>query len=174
VVYQLKFRSIRIKLIDQINRKDYYFMPTRRTSTRRTASTRSRSSSTKRGPGSTGRKRRADGTFASTGSSKARKAGFPSTPHKRTSSGRKLFEPIDKTPRERLQAGEKLPHYISKTGQRWTRDDVKELRTLAKKNTPTRVISSKIGRSPDAIQAKASQEHISLKPANRSPYGRRS
>jgi hypothetical protein len=150
-------------------------MPQRKSSTRRaSSSTRSKSSSTKRTTVASGRKRRADGQFTSTGRSKSRKAGFPSTPHKRTSSGRKLFEPIDKTPRERLEAGEKLPHYISKTGQRWTRDEVKELRILAKQNTPTRVISSKIGRSPDAIQAKASQERISLKPANRSPYGTRS
>jgi hypothetical protein len=85
-----------------------------------------------------------------------------------------LFEPIEMTPRERLEAGEKLPHYISKTGQRWTPGEVKELRTFAKQNTPTRVISSKMGRSPDSIKAKASQKHISLKPANRSPYGTRS
>jgi hypothetical protein len=36
------------------------------------------------------------------------------------------------------------------------------------------VISSKMGRSPESIRAKASQERISLKPANRSPYGTRS
>jgi hypothetical protein len=153
-------------------------MPTRKTNTRRSSSSstsRSRSSSTKRTTGTArGRKRRADGKFASTGSSRTKKVGFPSTPHKRTSSGRKLFEPIDKTPRERLEAGEKLPHYISKTGERWTRDEVKELRVLAKQNTPTRLISSKMGRSPESVKAKASSEHISLKPANRSPYGRRS
>ena len=55
----------------------------------------------------------------------------------------------------------------------WTPTDVRELRTLAKGNTPTRVIGLKLGRSEDAIRSKASTENISLKPTNQSPYNRR-
>jgi hypothetical protein len=50
---------------------------------------------------------------------------------------------------------------------------VRKLRQLAKGNTPTGVISLKLGRTPIAIRGKAQREGISLKPANRSPYSRR-
>ena len=59
------------------------------------------------------------------------------------------------------------------TGKQWTRGDVKELRDLANQNTPTRVIGLKLGRTPDAVQSKASEMGISLKPTNQSPYGTR-
>ena len=54
----------------------------------------------------------------------------------------------------------------------WTREDVRQLRTLARENTPTRVIGLKLGRSADAIRTKASNENVSLKPTNQSPYNR--
>ena len=54
----------------------------------------------------------------------------------------------------------------------WTPTDVKELKTLAKQNTPTRVMGLKLERTPAAVQNKASQEGISLKPTNQSPYNR--
>jgi hypothetical protein len=57
------------------------------------------------------------------------------------------------------------------TGKPWTRSDVADLRQLAKKNTPTRVIGLELGRTEDAVRTKASQENISLKPTNQSPYG---
>ncbi|WP_298016710.1 hypothetical protein [uncultured Castellaniella sp.] len=57
------------------------------------------------------------------------------------------------------------------SGKRWTSDDVKALKSLAKENTPTRVIGLKLGRTEDAIYAKASDEGVSLKPTNQSPYG---
>lgn len=47
------------------------------------------------------------------------------------------------------------------------------LRQLARANTPTGVISLKMGRTPTAIRSKAQRENISLGPANRSPYRRR-
>lgn len=56
-------------------------------------------------------------------------------------------------------------------GKPWTTEQVKELKTLAKENTPTRVIGLKLGRTPDSVQGKASDEGISLKPTNQSPYG---
>lgn len=58
-------------------------------------------------------------------------------------------------------------------GKAWTSADVKQLKQLVKENTPTRVMGLKLGRTPDAIQQKASQEDISLKPTNQSPYNRR-
>lgn len=59
------------------------------------------------------------------------------------------------------------------TGKVWTPTDVKQLKQLAKENTPTRVIGLKLGRTAGAVQQKASQEDISLKPTNQSPYNRR-
>jgi hypothetical protein len=48
---------------------------------------------------------------------------------------------------------------------------VQQLRELADGNTPTGVISLRLGRSDDAVRAKAQAEGISLAPANRPPYG---
>ncbi|MEU4607453.1 hypothetical protein AB0F43_31090 [Kribbella sp. NPDC023972] len=57
-------------------------------------------------------------------------------------------------------------------GEDWTAEDVARLRELADGNTPTGVMSIKLGRSEDAIRAKAQAEGISLAPANRPPYGK--
>jgi hypothetical protein len=56
-------------------------------------------------------------------------------------------------------------------GKPWTSAQVQQLQTLAKGNTPTRVIGLKLGRTEDAINSKASEEGISLRPVNQSPYG---
>jgi hypothetical protein len=61
----------------------------------------------------------------------------------------------------------------SNHGKDWTSADVRHLRQLARENTPTRVIGLKTGRTPAAVQQKASAEGISLRPANQSPYNRR-
>lgn len=58
-------------------------------------------------------------------------------------------------------------------GKTWSQSEVNKLEQLAKGNTPTRIIALKMGRTPDAIQGKASSESISLKPTNQSPYNRR-
>jgi hypothetical protein len=58
-------------------------------------------------------------------------------------------------------------------GTGWSASEVKQLKQLAKENTPTRVMGLKLGRTPGAVQQKASQEGISLKPTNQSPYNRR-
>jgi hypothetical protein len=58
-------------------------------------------------------------------------------------------------------------------GKDWSDQDVRELRKLADGNTPTRVIALKLDRTPDAVRSKASDEAISLKPTNQSPYGTR-
>jgi hypothetical protein len=56
-------------------------------------------------------------------------------------------------------------------GKAWGPADVQQLRQLAQANTPTRVIGLKTGRTPAAVQQKASDEGISLKPTNQRPYG---
>lgn len=58
-------------------------------------------------------------------------------------------------------------------GKNWTKQHVAQLRTLAKENTPTRVIGLKLGRTEAAVRSKAQSEGISLKPTNQSPYNRR-
>jgi hypothetical protein len=58
-------------------------------------------------------------------------------------------------------------------GKQWTKQDVKALEKLADGNTPTRVIGLKLGRTEDSVRSKASEEDISLKPTNQSPYGTR-
>lgn len=58
-------------------------------------------------------------------------------------------------------------------GKDWTSNDVKQLGKLADGNTPTGLIAHKMGRTEAAIRNKASEEDISLKPTNQSPYNRR-
>lgn len=58
--------------------------------------------------------------------------------------------------------------------KQWTRNEVARLQHLADQNTPTRVIGIKMERTPAAVAQKASEEQISLKPTNQSPYNRRS
>ena len=58
-------------------------------------------------------------------------------------------------------------------GKHWTPDEVDRLRELAEENVPTRVIGLELGRTPASVTDKASEEDISLKPTNQSPYNRR-
>ena len=57
-------------------------------------------------------------------------------------------------------------------GKQWTSQDISQLKSLAKENTPTRVAGLKLGRTPEAVQSKASELGVSLKPTNQSPYNR--
>jgi hypothetical protein len=57
------------------------------------------------------------------------------------------------------------------SGKPWTPSAVKQMKDLAAGNTPTRVIGVKLGRTEDAVRAKAQEEGVSLKPTNQSPYG---
>ena len=65
-----------------------------------------------------------------------------------------------------------MAKYDRNSGKGWTQKDVSQLKSLAKQNTPTRVIGLKLGRTPDSVSSKASQEGVSLKPTNQSPYNR--
>jgi hypothetical protein len=58
-------------------------------------------------------------------------------------------------------------------GKAWTPIETKSLKSLAKGNTPTRVIGLKLGRTEGAVRTKASEKGISLKPTNQSPYNRK-
>jgi len=58
-------------------------------------------------------------------------------------------------------------------GKSWTQTEVEQLEKLADQNTPTRVIGLKLGRTENSIRSAASENDISLKPTNQSPYNRR-
>lgn len=58
-------------------------------------------------------------------------------------------------------------------GKSWTPADNAALNKLAQQNTPTRVIGLKLGRTEASVRTQASNEGISLKPTNQSPYNRR-
>lgn len=60
-----------------------------------------------------------------------------------------------------------------KSGKRWTGPDLKQLKALAAGNTPTGLIAYRLQRTPAAVQSKAVEAGISLKPVNQSPYNRR-
>ncbi len=61
----------------------------------------------------------------------------------------------------------------ARSGTQWTDSEVARLQALAAGNTPTRLIAHKLDRSEDGVRSKASDEGISLKPTNQSPYNRR-
>ena len=56
-------------------------------------------------------------------------------------------------------------------GKPWTAGRERQLRDLARQNTPTRVIGLKLGRTEDSVRSHASELSVSLKPTNQSPYG---
>lgn len=66
-----------------------------------------------------------------------------------------------------------MADYLRNANRPWTHAEDLELSRLAAGNTPTRVIGLKLGRSPEAISARAGQLGVSLKPTNQSPYNRR-
>jgi len=66
-----------------------------------------------------------------------------------------------------------MPKVPTNHRKSWTPPQTARLRKLAMGNTPTRVIALKMQRTPPAIQKKASNLGVSLKPPNQSPYGPR-
>ena len=66
-----------------------------------------------------------------------------------------------------------MAKYNRNSGKAWTPKDVSQLKSLSKNNTPTRVIGLKLGRTENAVQTKASEKKISLKPTNQKPYNRK-
>lgn len=57
-------------------------------------------------------------------------------------------------------------------GKAWTSTQKSQLKKLARGDTPTRLMAYKLGRTPAAVQAKAQELNVSLKPINKSPYNR--
>lgn len=64
------------------------------------------------------------------------------------------------------------PKYLRNAGSAWDSAEVASLKKLAAENTPTRVIGLKLGRSENSVRNKASENNVSLKPTNQSPYNR--
>jgi hypothetical protein len=54
---------------------------------------------------------------------------------------------------------------------RWSSADDKQLKSLIRQNTPTRVIGLKLRRTEASVRQHAYRMGISLRPTNRSPYG---
>lgn len=65
-----------------------------------------------------------------------------------------------------------MANWPDNKNKHWTPAQVRELKTLAGQNTPTRIIGLKTGRTPAAVQSKASDIGLSLKPTNQRPYGK--
>lgn len=63
--------------------------------------------------------------------------------------------------------------YIRNAGKEWSSDEVKQLKSLSKDNTPTRVIGLKLGRPEGGVRNKASELGVSLRPTNQTPYNRK-
>jgi transposase len=61
----------------------------------------------------------------------------------------------------------------SNHGKPWTPQEDRKLERLAGKNTPTGLIAYELQRTEDAVRTHASEEGVSLKPTNQSPYNRR-
>lgn len=59
------------------------------------------------------------------------------------------------------------------TGKAWEQQDVRQLRQLVRENAPASVIGLKLGRTPRAVQTKASKEGVSMKPASKAPHKRK-
>lgn len=57
--------------------------------------------------------------------------------------------------------------------KRWTATEERELKKLAKGNTPTGLMAYKLKRTEAGVRGKASDMDLSLKPTNKSPYNRR-
>ncbi len=66
-----------------------------------------------------------------------------------------------------------MAKYNRNSGKQWSEQEVSQMRQLIKENTPTRVIGLKLGRTAGAVYTKASDEGLSLKPTNQSPYGKK-
>ena len=65
-----------------------------------------------------------------------------------------------------------MAKYNRNSGKAWTKSEISQLRSLARENTPTRVIGVKLGRTENSVRSKASVKSVSLKPVNQSPYDR--
>lgn len=56
-----------------------------------------------------------------------------------------------------------MAKYNRNSGNPWTRHEISQLRKMIDKDTPTKMISRRLGRTTDAIYKKASEKNISLR-----------
>ena len=56
--------------------------------------------------------------------------------------------------------------FTRNNGKEWAAEDVRKLKQLAKKGTPTRVIGLELGRTTCSVSTKAAQEGVSLLHSN--------
>jgi hypothetical protein len=66
-----------------------------------------------------------------------------------------------------------MAKYNRNSGKPISQKDIQTVQSLAMKNTPTRIIGLDIGRTENSIRKIASENNISLKPINQSPYNRK-
>ena len=86
---------------------------------------------------------------------------------------KRRFNPADNLPPPKPKSAPGATKSTRNAGQPWSASDVRELKSLIKENTPTRVIGLKLGRTEVSVRGKARYEGLSLKPTNQSPYNRR-
>jgi hypothetical protein len=84
-----------------------------------------------------------------------------------------MGEYLEKLPEVEVEISLKKRASTTNTGKRWTTTQVRQLRQLARQNTPTRVIGLKLGRTENAVRTKASENGVSLKSRNQSSFYRR-
>jgi hypothetical protein len=73
-----------------------------------------------------------------------------------------------------MKGGEKImAKYNRNLGKPIIKNDIQTVKMLAGKNTPTRIIGLKIGRTENSVRKIASENDISLKPTNQKPYNRK-
>lgn len=75
---------------------------------------------------------------------------------------------LKKTAKKRVKADAKKKDGRSNP-RSWSKDDIKQLKTLIKENTPTRLIAMKLKRTQASVRWKVHGEGLSLRPTNRSP-----
>ena len=82
-------------------------------------------------------------------------------------------KPVKRTGKKTANVGAKKGSTKKSDGRSnprsWSKDDLKQLKTLIKQNTPTRLIALKLKRTEAAVRWKVHSEGLSLKPTNRSP-----
>jgi hypothetical protein len=82
---------------------------------------------------------------------------------------KKTFNPADNLPPPKPKSPPGTTRSTRHHAEEWTAANVRELKSLIKENTPTRVIALKLGRTETSIRDKVGELGLSLKPANQSP-----
>src|SRR5262245_27494063 len=84
-----------------------------------------------------------------------------------------MSEYWEELPEVEVEISLKKSESTTNKGKRWTATQVRQLCQLARKNTPTRVIGLRLGRTENAVRTKASEKGVSLKSRNQTSLYRR-